>query len=196
MKTKRTYTMVARADAVEATRLRILDSLFRLARTRMFPEIPLDDVAAEAEVSVQTILRQFGSRAELIEATMDYAIERVRLDRDAPAGDVDAAMRALLDHYEDRGKTALIMLAQETSHPQVERITEMGRHMHREWVESVFAPFAPDAATTDLLVVATDVYTWKLLRRDRRLSRRATETRMKLLVRAVLDADHSKQGSA
>jgi AcrR family transcriptional regulator len=196
MKTKRAYTMVARADAVEATRLRILDSLFQLARTRMFPEIPLDDVAAEAEVSVQTILRQFGSRAELIEATMDYAIERVRLDRDAPAGDVDAAMRALLDHYEDRGKTALIMLAQETSHPQVERITEMGRHMHREWVEAVFAPFAPDAATTDLLVVATDVYTWKLLRRDRRLSRRATETRMKLLVRAVLDADHSKQGSA
>ncbi len=193
MKTTRTYTMGARAEAVEATRLRILDSLFQLARGRTFPEISLDDVAAEAEVSVQTILRQFGSRAELIDATMDYAIETVRLDRAAPAGDVDAAMRALLDHYEDRGKTALIMLAQETSHPQVERITEMGRQMHRDWVESVFAPFKPDAATIDLLVVATDVYVWKLLRLDRRLGRRATEERMTTLVRATLAADRSRK---
>ena len=38
----------------------------------------------------------------------------------------------------------------------------------------------------DLLVVATDVYTWKLLRRDRRLSVRRTCERMESLVRAVL----------
>jgi len=180
--------MGARADAVEATRLRILDSLFELSRVRMFPEISLDDVADHAGVSVQTILRQFGSRADLIGATMDYAVEQVRLDRAAPAGDVDVAMRALLDHYEDRGRTALTMLAQESSHPQVARITAMGRQMHRDWVEAVFAPFKPNVATTDLLVVATDVYAWKLLRLDRELTRRATEERMKSLVLAVLAA--------
>ena len=40
----------------------------------------------------------------------------------------------------------------------------------------------------DLLVVATDVYTWKLLRRDRRLSVARTRERMEALVRAVLAA--------
>lgn len=186
MNATRTYTMGVRADAVEATRLRILESLFVLARDRMFPDISLSDVADEAGVSVQTILRQFGSRAELIEATIDHAVARVREAREAPAGDIDEAMRVLLDHYEDRGRTALLMLAQESSHPQIARITELGRQMHREWVAAVFAPLEPDAVTTDLLVIATDVYAWKLLRIDRRLSRQATEERMKALVRAVL----------
>ena len=35
-------------------------------------------------------------------------------------------------------------------------------------------------------MVATDVYTWKLLRRDRELSRASTEARMKTLVASVL----------
>jgi hypothetical protein len=62
--------------------------------------------------------------------------------------------------------------------------------MHRAWVEEVFAPFLDgthDAdALVDLLVVATDVYAWKLLRRDRGLSRSSTEARLKQLVGAVL----------
>jgi predicted acylesterase/phospholipase RssA len=59
--------------------------------------------------------------------------------------------------------------------------------MHRRWVEQVFAPYAEgDDGLVDLLVVATDVYTWKLLRRDRGLPRKQTENQMKKLVRAVL----------
>lgn len=194
MKMKRTYTMVARADAVETTRLRILDSLFELSRNRTFPEISLEDVAAQAGVSVQTVLRQFGSRADLIEAAMDHGVGRITEERSTPAGDLDSAMGVLLDHYEDRGRTALLWLAQELTDPQVRRMTDMGRRMHRDWVNAIFAPFKPDATTTDLLVVATDVYAWKLLRLDRELSRRSTERRMKTLVRAVLAAArHDKE---
>jgi len=39
---------------------------------------------------------------------------------------------------------------------------------------------------TDLLVVATDVYTWKLLRRDRGLDRPTAEARVRHLIVAVL----------
>jgi AcrR family transcriptional regulator len=188
MKTKRSYTMGARAQAVEETRRRILDALFELASERTFPDISLDDVAREAGVSVQTVLRQFGSRAALFEANIEDALRRVTEERATPVGDVDAAVRVIVDHYERRGRTALLMLAQEKSDPQVGRITERGRQMHRRWVEGVFAPFAAaDSSTVDLLVVATDVYTWKLLRHDRGLSRSQTEQRMKTLVRAVLD---------
>jgi AcrR family transcriptional regulator len=188
---KRSYTMVARAEAVETTRQRIIDALFALSRDRMFPDISLDDVAGEAGVSVQTILRQFGSRAALIEAEIEYAIAQVREERNVPAGDIDAAMRVLSDHYEERGRTALLMLAQENADPQVARLTEKGRRMHRDWVMAVFAPFEPDDEMANLLIVATDVFTWRLLRLDGRLSQRATRDHMTRLVRAVLAGGRS-----
>lgn len=194
MKTKRKYTMGARAQSVEETRQRIIEALFELSGQRMFPEISLDDVARDAGVSVQTILRQFGSRAALVETVIEYSMSRVTAERATPVGDVDAAMRVLLDHYELRGDTALLMLAQESSSPEVAAITERGRRMHRAWVEDVFSPYAgPQDALLDLLVVATDVYTWKLLRRDRRLSRAQTEKQMKTLVAAVLATAHPKE---
>ncbi|HSV39469.1 MAG TPA: hypothetical protein VLI04_11990 [Nocardioidaceae bacterium] len=193
MKTKRTYTMGARAQAVEETRLRIQEALFALGSVKMFPDISLDEVAREAGVSVQTVLRQYGSRAALIESNIEYAISRVTEERSAPVGDIDAAVRVILDHYELRGDTAMLMLAQESSDPQVGTITQRGREMHRSWVEEVFAPYTSAAsALTDLLVVATDVYTWKLLRRDRGLSRAQTEQRIKQLVTAILAATPEK----
>ena len=186
MKTKRTYTMGARAQAVEDTRTRIREALFELGTARVFSEISLEDVAHEAGVSVQTVLRHFGSRSALIESNIDYAIGRVAHERLAPEGDIDAAVAVLIDHYELRGDTVMLMLAQEASDEQVHRLTENGRRMHRDWVRSTFAPVVADREDLlDLLVVATDVYTWKLMRRDRGHSRATTEQRMKALVRAV-----------
>jgi AcrR family transcriptional regulator len=189
--------MGARADAVAETRRRIIEALFELGRERMFPDISLDDVAAAAGVSVQTILRHFKSRAGLTEATMDHAIAAVTEERHAPVGDVDGAVAVIVGHYEDRGRTALLMLAQESSDPQVAELTRRGRAMHRTWVSDVFAPFAgPRDPLIDLLVVATDVYTWKLLRIDRRCSRARTEQLIHRLVTSVLDgARHQGEAS-
>ncbi|GAB3763677.1 AcrR family transcriptional regulator [Nocardioides ginsengisegetis] len=188
MKTTRTYTMGARAEAVAETRRRIIDALFDLGRERMFPDISLEDVADAAGVSVQTILRHFKSRAGLAEATMDHAITTVTEERHAPVGDVDAAVAVIIGHYEDRGHTALMMLAQESSDPQVAELTRRGRAMHRTWVREVFAPFVgPRDPLIDLLVVATDVYTWKLLRLDRRYSRTRTERLMHRMVTSLLE---------
>ncbi|HEX2895859.1 MAG TPA: helix-turn-helix domain-containing protein [Marmoricola sp.] len=189
MKTKRSYTMGARARAVEDTRRRILDATAALSEHRRIAAISLEDVATEAGVSVQTVLRQFGSRGGLLEATRTHVQDAVTAERQAPVGDVDAAVTVLVDHYEARGPAVLLLLAQEAEDPLVLTITDDGRRMHREWVERVFAPYRPGPAVLDLLVVATDVYTWKLLRLDRGLSRTETEQRMGTLVRAVLDAD-------
>lgn len=188
MKPTRSYTMGARAEAVVETRRRIVEAFFDLGRERMFPDISLDDVAAAAGVSVQTVLRQFKSRAGLTEATMDHAIATVTEERHAPVGDVDAAVAVIVDHYEDRGQTALLMLAQESSDPQVAELTRRGRAMHRTWVSDVFAPFAnPRDPLIDLLVVATDVYTWKLLRIDRRHSRARTEQLIHRMVTSIIE---------
>ena len=196
MKKTRGYTMGARAEAVVETRRRIVEALFTLGREQMFPDISLDDVAAAAGVSVQTILRHFTSRAGLIEATMDHAIATVTEERHAPVGDVAAAVAVIVGHYEDRGQTALLMLAQESSDAQVAELTGRGRAMHRTWVTEVFAPFVdPDDPLVDLLVVATDVYTWKLLRIDRRHSRARTEHLIHRLVTALLTGARPEGGS-
>jgi len=164
------------------------EALFELGTKQVFSDISLEDVAREAGVSVQTVLRHFGSRAALIESNIDYALGRVAHERVAPEGDVDAALAVLVDHYELRGDTVMLMLAQEANDEQVHRLTENGRRMHRDWVRSTFAPVVSGREDLlDLLVVATDVYTWKLLRRDRGYSRDITEQRMAALVRAVTD---------
>ena len=196
MKTTRKYTMGARAEAVEETRRRILDALVGLAETRPFAEISLEDVATAAGVSVQTVLRRFGSRDALFAEAMATARANVDAERRTPPGDVDAALRTLLDHYEKRGRVALLMLAQEDHDDFARMVTDYGKALHRTWVRDAFAPLLTDVAdpeaALDLLVVATDVYTWKLLRIDRSHSRAVTERRMHTLVDAVL-ASHSQR---
>ena len=187
MKTRRAYTMTARARSVEETRRRILEVAAGLATDRRIGAISLDDVATGAGVSVQTVLRQFGSKAGLVDATTAYVERAIVQERAAPVGDVDAAVRVLVDHYEARGGLALLLLAQEQDDAQVRSITDRGKGLHRAWVEEVFAPYVGgDDELVDLLVVVTDVYAWKLLRLDRKLSRARTEQRMTTLVRAVL----------
>jgi AcrR family transcriptional regulator len=186
----RTYTMTARAAAAERTRLRILEATVTLATTRLLADISLADMASEAGVSVQTVLRRFGSRAGVIAAAHAHAAAEVAREREATVGDVTGALTVLVDHYELRGDGVVLLLAQEGSDEQVRRITSAGRGLHRNWVETVLAPYLSAAADRDelidLLVVATDVLTWKQLRRDLGLNRSTTERRMHRLVTALL----------
>ena len=196
MNTKRSYTMGARARAVEETRRRVMAALFELSMARLFTDISLDDVAGVAGVSVQTILRQFGSRAGLIEAMIAHGKDAIAEERRTPVGDVESAVRVLVDHYERRGNSTLLMLAQESSHPQIAEITRLGRVTHREWVEQVFAPYiSGDPELVNLLVVATDLYTWKLLRIDRGYSRARTEQLMHRMATSLLE-DARRKGES
>jgi hypothetical protein len=133
--------------------------------------------------------------ASAFRPSFDHAIATVTVERHAPVGDVDAAVAAIVSHYEDRGQTALLMLAQESSDPQVAELTRRGRAMHRTWVEDVFKPLAGsgDDPLIDLLVVATDVYTWKLLRIDRGYSPARTEQLIHRMVTLLLEGARSKE---
>ena len=70
--------MTSRARAVEETRRRILDASVDLHGERLVADISLDDIAERAGVSVQTVLRHFGSRAGLVEAAVEHAAGRGR----------------------------------------------------------------------------------------------------------------------
>ncbi|MFC4072453.1 TetR/AcrR family transcriptional regulator [Actinoplanes subglobosus] len=186
MKVPRAYTQIARAESVAATRRRIVEAT--AAALGRSPEPTLAEVAGRAEVSVQTVLRHFGSRDALIVETAGL----LAAERAAAPGDPVPAVRALYWQYERRGDANIQLLAREGGDPAVKRLMDRGRALHRDWVAEVFAPplrsrpAAGRDVLVDLLVVATDVYTWKLLRRDRRLSRRAAEARVVRLVEGIL----------
>jgi AcrR family transcriptional regulator len=198
MKSKRPYTMGARAEAMAETRRRILQAVQDLAFEALNLDPTLEMVAAQAGVSVQTVLRHFGDREGLFDAALDAATADVVAEREAPAGDVAAAVRIIVAHYESRGDFVIYMLGHERDDERLARVTGPGRSLHRKWVADVFAPQLHGRAdaeqVTDLLVVATDVYTWKLLRRDRGLSRSETESRIRQLIDAVLAAPGSSSG--
>jgi AcrR family transcriptional regulator len=179
---RRPYRMDARARSAEATAERILDAAVAVFWERPVSEIPLDEVARRAGVSVQTVIRRFGGKEALFEAAMQREFERVGRQREvAPPGDVREAVRTLTDHYEDIGDGVLRMLAEEDRAPGLRRIADRGRAYHRDWCESVLGPALDELTGAERkrrlgqLIAVTDVLTWKLLRRDAGLSRAQTE---------------------
>jgi AcrR family transcriptional regulator len=179
---KRPYRMGARADAKAATRERILDA----AGERLSPasgEAPsLEDIAVDADTTVQTILRHFGSKDRLFEATMRRLSEIVRRERSkVPVGDVPAAVKNLVQHYERYGDLVMRVLAEEYRRPVLGKFTDHGRQVHHEWVDRTFGPQlaslsgAARARRTAQLIAVCDVYMWKLLRRDMKLGVGETE---------------------
>ncbi|MCU1571291.1 MAG: regulatory protein TetR [Naasia sp.] len=196
MTSTRPYTMTARADSAAETAGRIVRALIELVTERVSLEVTLDEVAGRAGVSVQTVLRHFGSRDALLERAMAVGAAEVAEERSFPAGNLEDALGVLLQHYERRGDFVLGMLAHEQRDERIRRVMAPGRVYHRDWVADLFGPALRTRAdadtgfdadeTIDLLVVATDVYAWKLLRRDRGLSVGDVHRRMLRLTTAIL----------
>jgi AcrR family transcriptional regulator len=174
--------MTARAEAATATGERILDAAIAVFWQAPVDDIPLEEVARRARVSVQTVIRRFGSKHGLLAAAAERETERVSRQRaQAPVSDLPGAVRNLLDHYEELGLPVLRLLAQEDRSPALRALAGRGRAVHAEWCERVFAPTLAGLRGADRerrlaqLIAVTDVLTWKLLRHDRRLTRRQTE---------------------
>jgi AcrR family transcriptional regulator len=178
--------MDRRETAMAANRARVQDAVVHLAGRRRLADITLADVSELADVSVRTLLRYFGTRDELLRAVADdIEAEPIHVRTPTP-GDVEASLTALGDDYDGPGVTMLSLLEQERTDEIAALITTRGKAMHRRWVCEAFGldPEA-DEEQIDLLVVVTDLYTWKLLRHDRGLSREQAIARMARLVRAV-----------
>lgn len=184
--------MRARAEAAEDTRRRVFDAAADLLRQRLRVDIRLEDIAAGAGVSVQTVLRVAGSKAELFRVAFERILEEIGEQLSgAEQGDVEAAVRTWFDHYEQFGDVVIRSLAEEAD-PVVGPIVAVGRGKHRERVEQLLGPLLAAkpadqrALAIDALVCASDVYTWKLLRRDFGRSRADAEATVRLMIESVV----------
>ncbi|HSV04803.1 MAG TPA: TetR/AcrR family transcriptional regulator [Phenylobacterium sp.] len=191
---KRPYRQTARAAAAEATRERILDAFIDRMRESWFDEIRLEEVARDAQVTVQTVIRRFGGKDGLLEAMHERSDREIRMRRAVRPGDLQGAVRVLTEDYEAIGGLILRLLAQEDRYPAVKRLTDVGRAAHRGWIREVFAPWlqalpaAEAERRLDGLVAAMDLYVWKLVRRDMRRPIAEYQALVRRLVLAVLDA--------
>src|SRR5512135_740387 len=168
----RRYTQRARAQAAGATAQRIVDAFLARLMTHWFDEITLDRVAADAGVTVQTVVRRFGGKEGLLADAVKTLASQINARRASPAGDIDRLVANVIDDYEQTGDAVIRLLALEPRHPALGAFIEFGRAEHRKWVSEVFAELLDALAAgarkraLDALVVTTDVYVWKLLRRD------------------------------
>jgi AcrR family transcriptional regulator len=174
--------MTVRAAAAEATVRRVLEVAVQLFTDNPYDDVSLDRVAAEAGVARRTVLRRFGSKEVLFGEAMSQARDEMIAHRQAaPVGDVAGAVANVVGQYERWGTNRLRLLEQEDRIPLIAEWVQGGREWHWGWVERVFAPQLKGVRGAErkrrvaALVVLTDVFTWRLLRLDLKLSRADTE---------------------
>ncbi len=170
---KRPYRKAARAEAEAATHAAILDAAFEMFSADPFDRVTLDQIAERSGVTVQTIIRRFGSKEELFESLAQREGRRILAEREvAESASLTVALESLLDHYERDGDTIANFVAQEHLFEPVRALVERGRRTHREWVERYCRHLLSglDGNARERMIhaatVATDLSTWKLLRRD------------------------------
>ena len=168
----REYDMTARAAATGRTRERLLRAAREGIGDRHYDDVTLADIAAAAGVTVQTLLNHFGSKDGLLKASAEFAAGDVAdLRGPVEPGDIDGAVAALMRHYEVLGDANWRFVADSERQPTMRAFLVGARAAHRAWIEEVFEPQLPAAGHRREEVIAglyaaTDVGTWKLLRRD------------------------------
>lgn len=191
---KRQYRMEARARSTEATREAILDAVEVAFEELFYDEITLAAVAERAGVSVQTVIRHFESKDRLFVTSMLHVGNKMGADRGlVPVGDVKKIVDDLVDHYEKYGNRVLRILTQEDREPNLKQIADIGRVFHSQWCEEAFAPGlkglrgAKRERRLAQFVTCTDIYVWKILRRDRGLSLTETKLAMRELIEPLME---------
>ncbi len=191
---KRPYAMTNRALAAAQTRERIIDAAAALFMERDVADITLDAVAELSGVTLQTVLRRFGSKDGLFEAAAAERAGDVMARRKPPAPDARSAVHVLVSSYEELGEMNWRMLRHEHQQPLVAKLLANARRLHREWIATSFSDRLPAGGPArercvDALFTALDFYVWKLHRKDLGRSRARTEAVMLALVEAITKVD-------
>src|SRR5689334_24032910 len=109
---RRPYRQSARAASAAENTRRIVVAAETLFAERLYDQVSLADVAAEAGVGLQTLIRRYPTKEDLVRGVADVVRGRVAAQRDeAPVGDVAGAVANLVEHYERAGDMVLRLLA-------------------------------------------------------------------------------------
>jgi len=167
---KRPYRQGARAVAAQQTRAAILDAAARAFAGGAYDAVSLERIAAAASVTVQTVLRLFGSKDGLFEAAAERALAELGAERDAAVDERPrSAIATMCRMYERWGEATHRVLAQEDRVPSIRRVAARGRAHHRRWVRALFAKKLRGAAKQRRLALLTALLELESYRRLRAL---------------------------
>ena len=194
-KTKRAYDGSKRKAQAEERKRHIVACATELLLQKRDQDFTLEAVAQMADVSVQTILRAFGSRDELLIATLEVAgpsdTERAafgNVERDGLRGAIEGLYRV----YDQIGDLVIYLLAEEHTSSRIHEAVTVGRVYHKDWVRMNFGPWldqrqgAERAAQFHALLTATDIYIWKILRRDEALGFQTAVSAVHFTIKSLL----------
>ena len=106
-----------RAAQAQATQARILEATLRVM-ARGVASVSIPAVAREAGVSVPTVYRHFGTKADLLAAVYPHVVRRAGLDRLHPPRSIDElrdGVRRYFDHVESFDDLARAAMASPAS---------------------------------------------------------------------------------
>lgn len=183
--------MVARAEKTGATRKRITEAALRLFLDKPFEEVTLQMIAEASGVSHQTVLNHFESKEGVAAAGAELLAQRTAAARGkAIPNDIGSVVSVLVDDYERIGDANARWAASAEKLGPLSALLDDARAGHQAWLGHMFAKHLPAGRrrlhSVNTLHAATDVYVWKLLRRDLGLSRRETQAVMEALVRGAI----------
>lgn len=186
--------MNSRAEAAERTGERLLDAMLDRFGTTPYERIRLEDVAADAEVTVQTVIRRFGGKPGLLAAVFARELGRIGAARDAAAHAAPAAtVAALVQHYERYGLLILKSYAEAPMVPGLPELAARGRAFHVDWCRRAFLdhlePSDDDTRARRLAQVTAvcDATTWRVLRQDGGLDPAGTELALVELLQPLVN---------
>ena len=187
----RSYELKDRGRQVERTRERVIRVACKALLTRSWEDVSLAAIATDADVTTQTVINHFQSKKGLLIAVVaELGAEVDRLRGSTEPGNVTAAVSSLMRQYEVLGNANVTYVRQADRDAEIAEHVEQARRGHRAWLEDVFADSLAGATdrqhTVAALYAATDVGTWKLLRKDLRLSQTETAAVLETLMRGVL----------
>ena len=190
MNSSRPYSMAKRGEQAAATKQRIIDAARELISSET-PDFTLALVAESAGTSVQTVLRAFGNKEGLIvEAVVGPLSAEYATPPPVPRP-VPEVVRRVFDEFEENGDRLTWLVANEHRIDGLATVIAGGRASHRERVTAAFADRLAGYGPADrqqavaALLVATDAYVWKLLRRDLGFERKAAEAVVERLIDGV-----------
>jgi len=155
----RTYRSELRAEQAEETRGRILDAALRVMTTGV-ASLSIPAVAREAGVSVPTVYRHFGTKADLLAAMYPHAARRSGLDKlplPTSIGDLRSTLRAFFEHLDAVDDMARAAMASPVG-DEVRHATMKGRFERIRRIGDTIEPplsKADQDRITRLLVILT-----------------------------------------
>ncbi len=184
--------MTTRADAAHQTAERIIDAMLDRLESTPYEHIRIEDVASDAGVTGQTVIRRFGGKAALMTATVERELGHIAAAREAAAqSSPQETIRELVVHYERYGALILKTYSEAPLVPGLPELAARGRAFHVDWCRRAFAldPSLGEAerARREAQIIAIcDATTWRILRFDGGLDPEQTETALGELLAPIL----------